>query len=96
MLESGLLDEVAALVGRLGRAASHAVGYKELLPVVTGDAMLGDGRSAAIAATRALTKRQRTWFRRDPRIVWLPWHHDTGALAELAWSELMKGQQWSS
>ena len=71
MLEAGLLDEAAALAPRLGRIARQAVGYKELLDVVDGDATLDEGRAAAIQATIALAKRQRTFFRRDPRITWL-------------------------
>lgn len=71
MLEAGLLDEVAALEPHLGRMARQAVGYKELLPVVAGTSSLAEAREAAIGATAALAKRQRTYFRRDPRIVWL-------------------------
>ena len=74
MLDAGLVEEVAALAPRLGVTAREAVGYKQLLPVVAGEMTLDDGRVAAIRATLALAKRQRTFFRRDPRIRWLPWH----------------------
>ena len=73
MLESGLLSEVADLAPELGRTARQAVGYKELLPVVAGEVPVEDGMEAARRATLALAKRQRTYFRRDPRLVWLPW-----------------------
>jgi tRNA dimethylallyltransferase len=73
MLESGLLAEVAELAPELGRTAKQAVGYKELLPVVAGEATMEEGVEAARRATLALAKRQRTYFRRDPRLVWLPW-----------------------
>jgi tRNA dimethylallyltransferase len=73
MLRQGLLDEVASLQDRMGRLARQAVGYKELLPVVAGRHSLSEGRAAAISATRALAKRQRTFFRRDPRINWITW-----------------------
>lgn len=76
MLDSGLLEEVEALKDRLGPTASQAVGYKELIPVVEGSLPLADGRRDAIAATVALAKRQRTWFRRDPRVRWLEWDDD--------------------
>lgn len=76
MLAAGLLDEVAALRPRLGGSAAQAVGYKELLPVVAGEATLAEGRAAAIRATLALAKRQRTFFRRDPRISWISWDSD--------------------
>ncbi len=73
MLADGLLGEVARLQPRLGTFAAQAVGYKELAAVVAGEVELETGRLAAIRATRGLAKRQRTFFRRDPRIRWLPW-----------------------
>ncbi len=76
MLEQGLLEEVAALAPRLGPTASQAVGYKQLLPVTTGQWSLDEGRRRAIDATRALAGRQRTFFGRDPRPVPLEWHDD--------------------
>jgi tRNA dimethylallyltransferase len=76
MLAAGLLDEVAGMAGRLGRTARQAVGYKELLAVVAGERSLAVARGAAIRATLALAKRQRTFFRRDPRIRWIPWDDD--------------------
>jgi tRNA dimethylallyltransferase len=76
MLAAGLLEEVRSLAPQLGRTARQAVGYKELLPVVAGDASLAEGRQVAISGTLGLAKRQRTYFRRDPRIRWLPWQDD--------------------
>lgn len=71
MLQMGLMEEVRALEPRMGRVARQAVGYKELIDVVHARLTMDAGRSAAIAATAALAKRQRTFFRRDPRISWL-------------------------
>lgn len=88
MLGAGLLDEVAALAPRMGRTARQAVGYKELMPVVSGGVSLEEGRAAAIAATVALAKRQRTFFRRDPRVEWIPWHHDPEEAVAAVWSRL--------
>ena len=76
MLECGLLEEVAGLQDRMGRLARQAVGYKEMLPVLSGERNLDDARKDAIAATMALAKRQRTFFRRDPRIEWITWDPD--------------------
>ncbi len=73
MLDAGLIGEVQTLRGRLGPTARQAVGYKELLAVIDGATTLDDGRAEAVRATQALVKRQRTFFRRDPRIGWLPW-----------------------
>lgn len=76
MIEGGLLDEVAGLAPRLGRTARQAVGYKELLPVVRGDRPIEEATNSAVRATLRLAKHQRTYFRRDPRIVWVPWSDD--------------------
>ncbi|MEN8114183.1 MAG: tRNA (adenosine(37)-N6)-dimethylallyltransferase MiaA [Actinomycetota bacterium] len=84
MLTAGLLDEVNRLAARMGRTARQAVGYRELLRVVEEGSPLAEARAATIAATTALAKRQRTFFRRDPRIRWIPWHHDAEALATTA------------
>lgn len=71
MMEQGLLEEVAGLVGRMGRTASKAVGYAQLAPVVEGDISLEQGLGDTRRATMAVARRQRSWFRRDPRIRWL-------------------------
>ena len=76
MFAAGLLDEVNALKDRVGRTAAQAVGYKELFPVVRGEISEEEGRSAVVRATLSLVKRQRTYFRRDPRVQWLAWHND--------------------
>lgn len=76
MLDAGLLEEVAALEGRLGPTASEAVGYRHLLPVVRGEASLAQGRRRALDATTALARRQRTFFGRDPRLRWVEWDDD--------------------
>lgn len=71
MIDAGLVDEVSRLAGSLGRNAAQAVGYKEILPVVRGEASVESAIGAIDRATLALAKRQRTFFRRDPRLQWL-------------------------
>ena len=82
MLAAGLLDEVRRLAAaglRDGETASRAVGYRELLEVLDdGDhdaagpdpAALAEARRRIVVATRRLVRRQRSWFRRDPRVTW--------------------------
>lgn len=96
MLDEGLLSEVAGLVDDLGVTASQAIGYKELVPVVNGETTLDDARDAAIAATRALVKRQRTFFRRDPRISWLDWSDDASDRVESACTMIERAAKWTS
>ena len=71
MMEAGLLDEVERLEGSLGRTASQAVGYAQLLGVVGGDQPLERGVAATRKATWDLARHQRAWFRKDPRIRWV-------------------------
>lgn len=96
MLAAGFLAEVAEVAPRLGRTARQAVGYRELLGVVEGMADLQTARADAIRATIALAKRQRTYFRRDPRIRWIPWHHEPEAVVQIATEVLAKDAPWIS
>jgi len=76
MIDAGLVEEVESLRGRMSRTASGAVGYRQLMGVVTGEKSLDEGLAAAEKATVGLARRQRTFFRRDPRIEWLEWRDD--------------------
>ena len=96
MLNAGLIDEITALAPTLGRTARQAVGYRELLQVVEQRRDLVAARDAAIAATASLAKRQRTYFRRDPRIRWIPWHHEPDQMLRSALDQLEKDTSWSS
>lgn len=66
MLRSGLVGEVTRLLGaglRSNPSAAAAIGYRETIEALEGRAPM-DGLAAAIAKdTRALVKKQRTWFR---------------------------------
>ena len=84
MLEAGFLDEVRALGRRgLGAAAPglSAVGYRELLACVEGRTDLETALAAMVRATRQFAKRQRTWFRREPAIVWRHPEREAGTIA---------------
>ena len=71
-LAEGFLDEVRALAERpISRTASQALGYKELLAHLRGEATLDEALNLAVVRTRWFARRQERWFRRDPRIHWL-------------------------
>jgi tRNA dimethylallyltransferase len=73
-LEAGFLDEVRSLAARpagLSRTAAQALGYKELLAHLAGASTLDEALDLAVRRTRQFARRQRAWFRRDPRITWL-------------------------
>jgi len=74
MMEQGLLREVDTLLQKGYRdalTAAQAIGYKELVPVLEGNADLEVAVSAIKQATRRYAKRQLSWFRSDPRILWI-------------------------
>lgn len=76
MMKQGLLEEVRGLAraGLSPEAQSmQGLGYKELLPVLSGETALSDAVSLIKLRTRHYAKRQLTWFRRDERVRWLPW-----------------------
>ena len=70
-LAAGFVDEVRRLQGRMSRTARQALGYRELLAHAAGECTLEDAVAAAVRRTREFARRQRAWFRRDPRITWL-------------------------
>jgi tRNA dimethylallyltransferase len=69
-LAAGFLDEVKGLEERMSRTARQALGYRELLAHLGGEGSLDEAVDAAVRRTRAFARRQRAWFRRDPRITW--------------------------
>lgn len=72
-MDAGLLEEVARLrerPGGLGRTARQAVGYRQLLAHLEEGAPLASCVEGAITQSRRLARRQRSWFRRDPRVEW--------------------------
>jgi tRNA dimethylallyltransferase len=72
MWAEGLPAEVAALDGlREGVTARQALGYKQALDQLAGLLSEEDAKAATVSATNRFVKRQRAWFRRDPRIHWL-------------------------
>jgi tRNA dimethylallyltransferase len=79
-VEAGFLDEVQRLYHDprgLSRTAAQALGYKELHAHLTGGVPLEDALDLAVARTARFARRQRAWFRRDPRIAWLDAAPDT-------------------
>jgi tRNA dimethylallyltransferase len=75
LFEAGLLDEVRRL-----RAAGYGPelrpmtghGYAEAAAYLAGEWTLDEAVTFTARRTRQYAKRQLTWFRRDPRVVWIP------------------------
>jgi tRNA dimethylallyltransferase len=75
MWADGLVDEVARLAGRglrEGWTASRALGYAQVLRFIDGEWTEQEAEQQTVQATRRFARRQESWFRRDPRIRWLP------------------------
>jgi tRNA dimethylallyltransferase len=77
MRDAGLVDEVRALRdrGALSRTAAQAIGSREVLAALDRDGLHGNmeldaALDAVVVRTRQFARRQRMWFRRDPRITW--------------------------
>jgi tRNA dimethylallyltransferase len=89
MFDAGLVEEVRALIDqglREGVTARRAIGYAQVLSYLDNEYDLNQARERTLIGTRRYVRRQRSWFRRDPRVRWVD-----GAdpkLAETTWSLL--------
>jgi tRNA dimethylallyltransferase len=70
-IDAGFVEEAVALEPRMSDTARQALGYRELLDYTAGEISLEEAFETASKRTRAFSRRQRMWFRRDPRITWL-------------------------
>ncbi|MFW2513564.1 tRNA (adenosine(37)-N6)-dimethylallyltransferase MiaA [Demequina sp. SO4-13] len=74
MWDAGLVDEVRVLAEqglREGVTARRAVGYAETLRHLDGELEADQARDLVKVHTRRLARRQRKWFRPDPRVRWV-------------------------
>jgi tRNA dimethylallyltransferase len=78
MWAAGLVEEVRRLAEdglRDGLTASRALGYRQVLRYLDGEISEEQARELTIVGTRKFARRQDSWFRKDPRITWLPFDH---------------------
>nr|WP_245642711.1 tRNA (adenosine(37)-N6)-dimethylallyltransferase MiaA [Nonomuraea candida] len=76
MWRAGLVDEVRALLGQglaEGRTASRALGYAQVLRFLEGEWSEERAMAETVRLTRRFARRQESWFRRDPRVRWIPY-----------------------
>ena len=100
MFNAGLVDEVRRLEQqglREGVTARRAIGYAHVLDALNESANASDLNEQeriavceqVLAATRRYVRRQRSWFRRDPRVRWLDATSETSTdLADRAMDRL--------
>lgn len=70
MMERGLLEEAKSLFPHKKLNALQTVGYKELFEYFDGHHSLENAVEEIKKNTRRYAKRQLTWFRKDPEILW--------------------------
>ncbi|MCZ7530729.1 MAG: tRNA (adenosine(37)-N6)-dimethylallyltransferase MiaA [Acidimicrobiia bacterium] len=94
MREAGLVDEVRELLaapGGLGHTAAQAIGYADIaVALEAGDVPTDSVFDTIARRTRSFARRQRMWFRRDPRVTWWGTSDNPQALAPAllaAWKE---------
>jgi tRNA dimethylallyltransferase len=74
MWAAGFETEVRKLAARGlrdGKTASRALGYQQMLRYLDGELTQDQAREETVRATRRFARRQESWFRRDPRVLWL-------------------------
>lgn len=73
MFEDGFADEVKSIEKnlRLGKTAFRALGYSQVLSLLSGEISEDEAITLTINATKKFARRQLSWFRRDPLIHWL-------------------------
>jgi len=70
MMEAGLLQEVKSVYQYKSLNTLNTVGYKELFGYLDGDCSLSDAVERIKGNSRKYARKQLTWYRKDPEIVW--------------------------
>ena len=93
MFDSSLIDEVREILQRrCPRTAKpfESLGYKEALAVVEGRLSTTEAIRLAQNETRQYAKRQMTWFRREPDVVWIKGFGDSAAVRQTVLQQLQQ------
>lgn len=86
MMRDGLADEVRHLLNMgvpVNAQSMQGLGYKEIASALNGETALDDAVDLIKLRTRHFAKRQLTWFRHDPRVIWLPAAKESERYVEL-------------
>ena len=73
MFDQGLVEETSRLLQKYGTSARPlaSLGYKQAVQLLRGELTREQALEAAQQAHRNYSKRQMTWFRREPDVAWL-------------------------
>ena len=84
MFDRGLIEEVERLQSQglvADSTAGRAIGYAQVFQAQRGELTWNEAVERTITGTRRYVRRQRSWFNRDKRIMWLDAAGDTTAQA---------------
>jgi tRNA dimethylallyltransferase len=87
MFRSGLIEEVRGLLARGctgDEKPFESLGYRQALACLRGSMTVEEAIAATSLATRQYAKRQWTWFRRDPEVIWLNGFGDSPEVIDAA------------
>ena len=70
MMQAGLLDEARSLYHLRHLNALNTVGYKEMFAHLDGTWSLDEAVERLKGNTRRYARKQLTWFKRDPQMLW--------------------------
>ena len=90
MMQAGLLQEVKGLLPYKKLNALNTVGYKELFDFFEEKCDLEKSIEEIKKHTRRFAKRQLTWLRRDPDIIWVTHQENISTIIEIVSSKLTK------
>ena len=90
MFEAGLVEETRRLLEKYGETAwpLSSLGYKQVVQMLRGEFDRQQAVEAAQQAHRNYAKRQMTWFRREPEVVWLDGFGDDPAVQQAAFTRV--------
>ena len=94
MFDIGLSEETLALLEKYGAAPRplSALGYKQAVALMRGEFDRKTAVQAAQQAHRNYAKRQMTWFRREPDVVWISGFGDEKKIQAEAIQKIAKMQ----
>jgi tRNA dimethylallyltransferase len=96
MFEDGLVEETQALLARYGTPKNatplESLGYRQAAQFLGGELTRDQAIAAAQQGHRNYAKRQMTWFRREPEVLWLEGFGDDSAIARQA-AELVSSRR---
>ncbi|MBV8630419.1 MAG: tRNA (adenosine(37)-N6)-dimethylallyltransferase MiaA [Silvibacterium sp.] len=86
MFDEGLVNETRRLIVKYGESprAFDSLGYKQARAVLRGEMTLSEAIASAQQGHRNYAKRQITWFRREPGVLWLNGFGDDPMIAAQA------------